>query len=110
LIERGLLPPKPSPASSACSEAIDFLAIDIQLVLHFNFKPWELDELTVSEVWFYGQVLREKEKQQKGEQDQSLLPHFEDEQQLIVRRQLDIAIAIDRLSPSERLELEQRLH
>jgi hypothetical protein len=86
------------------------LSIDKALVLHFNFRPWELDELTVSEVWFYGEVLQEKAKQQQGEQDHSLLPHFAEEAKLEQERQIQIALAEDKLTPHERLELARRLY
>ncbi len=91
LQEFGLLP-SPPPSKPHRNEPENWLAIDRALIKHFNFRPWELDSLTMTEMMVLFSSLRDQESE----------PHL---QEAIAQ-----AAAYRRLTPAQKLQIGMRLY
>lgn len=90
---------------------VDWLEIDKLLVRKFRFTPQQLVSFTVPEViGLYVQAVIDQAEAERGQQDERLAPHLADEARTKLERQLQEALAYDKLTPDQKLELARRLY
>ena len=80
----------------------------------FLFLPQELLSLTVPETFaLYIQAIIDQadaDNPDKGKHDHSLAPHLADEARAAVERALQEALAFDKMTPDQKLEMARRLY